>query len=178
MPAATPSQTIGPYWHLLLDPSWADLTRFGAAGVAGAEVITLTGRITDGSGAVVSDACVEIWQASPPVTAKFDGFGRSATDAAGMFRFTTLRPGPVPGVPGANVQQAPHVALTILARGITKALMTRIYFAGDAGHDTDPVLCLVPPDRRATMVARQAAPGVWHLDIALQGDGETVFLDV
>ena len=177
MPVATPSQTIGPYWHLLRDDAWADLTRFGATG----EVITLTGRITDGGASPVTDACVEIWQPSPPVSDMFDGFGRCATDALGMFRFRTLRPGPVAGRhgPQGNAQQAPHVALTILARGITKALVTRIYFEGDAGHDTDPVLGLIEPAaRRETVIARLVAPAVWRLDIALQGPGETVFLDI
>jgi protocatechuate 3,4-dioxygenase alpha subunit len=176
MPIASSSQTIGPYWHLLRDDSWADLTRFGATG----DIIEITGTITDGGGALVTDACVESWQSSPPVSKVFDGFGRAATDAKGKFRFKTLRPGPVPGVhgPRGNVQQAPHVALTILARGLTKALVTRIYFAGDAGHDEDPVLTLIGPARRNTLIAHERAPGTWHLDIVLQGEGETVFLAI
>lgn len=176
MPIASSSQTIGPYWHLLRDASWADLTRFGAIG----DVIELTGTITDGGGNLVTDACVEIWQTSPPVSDVFDGFGRAASDQNGLFRFKTLRPGPVPGVHGAlgNVQQAPHVALTILARGLTKALVTRIYFAGDAGQEEDPVLGLIDPTRRGTLIAHERQPDVWHLDIALQGDRETVFLEV
>ena len=176
MPIASSSQTIGPYWHLLRDDSWSDLTRFGATG----DIIEITGRITDGGGALVTDACVEIWQSSPPVSDVFDAFGRAASDSQGMFRFKTLRPGPVPGAHGArgNVQQAPHVALTILARGLTKALVTRIYFAGDAGQDQDPVLALIDPARRDTLMAHETAPAVWHLDIVLQGDRETVFLEV
>jgi protocatechuate 3,4-dioxygenase alpha subunit len=176
MPIATSSQTIGPYWHLLRDDSWADLTRFGATG----DVITLEGRITDGGGALVTDACVEIWQASPPVSALFDGFGRCATNAEGVFSFKTLRPQPIPGVSGpmGNARQAPHIALTILARGVTKALWTRIYFAGDAGHDEDPVLSLIDPARRGTVIAHETKPGVWHLDIVLQGAGETVFFEI
>lgn len=174
MPVATPSQTIGPYWHLLRDDSWSDLTRFGATG----EVITLTGQIQDGAGNLVTDACVEIWQASPPVSDTFDGFGRCATDAEGRFTFKTLRPGPLPAAGGSNAQQAPHIALTILARGITKALVTRIYLEGDVGHDTDPVLNAVPEARRHTLIARQTSPKTWNLDINLQGTSETVFLDI
>ncbi|MBV8654099.1 MAG: protocatechuate 3,4-dioxygenase subunit alpha, partial [Alphaproteobacteria bacterium] len=100
MPSATSSQTIGPYWHLLEEKAWADLTRFGADG----ELIRIIGTITDGDGAPVSDACVELWQADPPATADFVGFGRCGSDAEGNFHFTTLKPGPVPG--HGNQQQA------------------------------------------------------------------------
>lgn len=177
MPIATSSQTIGPYWHLVEDKSWSNLTRYGASG----DIITLAGRIIDGGGTPVTDACVEIWQTSPPASPTFEGFGRSATNAEGVFHFTTLRPGPVPGMHGSrgNAQQAPHVAMTILARGLTKALVTRVYFAGDSGHDTDPVLGLIEdPARRATLIAHETAPKVWTLDICLQGEGETVFLEI
>jgi protocatechuate 3,4-dioxygenase, alpha subunit len=173
MPAATASQTIGPYWHLVEHPEWADLTRFGAEG----ERITVSGRITDGAGAAVTDACVEIWQASPPADDRFPGFGRAGTDAEGRFRFTTLKPGPVPG--RGNAQQAPHLAVTILARGLMTGLRTRIYFADDPLNEMDPLLSsLVDPAERATLIARAEGPGSWRLDMVLQGEGETVFLEV
>jgi protocatechuate 3,4-dioxygenase alpha subunit len=124
MPTATTSQTIGPYWHLLEDKDWADLTRFGAIG----EAITIEGHVRDGDGAPATDACVEIWQAAPPSSEIFPGFGRAATDAAGKFRFRTLKPAPVAG-PG-NALQAPHLAVTILARGLLVHLRTRLYFSG------------------------------------------------
>jgi protocatechuate 3,4-dioxygenase, alpha subunit len=170
---ATASQTIGPYWHLIEHKEWADLTRFGAAG----DRIVLTGRITDGEGAPVADACVEIWQADPPSDEKFPGFGRARADADGVFRFTTIRPGPVPG--RGNAQQAPHIAIAIQARGLMQALMTRAYFPGEALNETDPVLGLVEdPARRATLIATPAGTGAWRLNIRLQGEGETVFLTV
>jgi protocatechuate 3,4-dioxygenase alpha subunit len=169
----TASQTIGPYWHLLEDQSWADLTRFGATG----DVITLAGRVIDGAGEPLSDACVEIWQSAPPVSATFTGFGRAATAADGSFRFKTIKPGPVPG-PG-NSQQAPHLALTVLARGLLFQLSTRIYFAGDPANENDPILALIEdPARRATLLARETGPGAWHLDILLQGEAETVFFEI
>lgn len=173
----TPAQTIGPFWHLLDDPALADLTRFGPAG----ERIVLVGRITDGDGLAVVDACVELWQASPaaalPGDPVFAGWGRCATDGTGGFRFVTLRPGAVPG-PG-NTWQAPHLALTIFARGILSRLTTRVYFAGDPRNASDPVLGLIDePSRRATLLAIAEAPGTWRLDIRLQGPGETVFLEV
>jgi protocatechuate 3,4-dioxygenase alpha subunit len=173
MPRTTTSQTIGPYWHLLEDPSWADLTRFGAAG----DVITLTGRIIDGAGKPLTDACVEIWQSAPPAGDSFTGFGRAATDSAGAFRFKTIKPAPVPG-PG-NSQQAPHLALTILARGLLIHLSTRVYFAGEPANESDPILALIDePARRATLLAAARDAGNWHIDIFLQGAEETVFFEI
>ena len=172
MPIATASQTIGPYWHLIEHPEFADLTRFGAVG----ERMVLTGRITDGDGAALTDACIELWQASPAASDTFPGYGRAATDADGRFRFTTLRPGPLPG-PG-NVQQAPHVALNLLARGILGRLVTRVYFPGEVLNETDPVLGLIEDAaRRATLLARPAGAATWHIDIRLQGADETVFME-
>jgi len=179
MASATASQTAGPYWHLIDFPDWADLLRAGGpnAGAAG-ERIVLGGAITDGAGAVVPDAMVEIWQAGPDgrYDSGFHGFGRCATDAAGRYRFVTLMPGPVAG-PG-NGTQAPHVTLTIFARGLMRGLVTRVYFAGDPRLPDDPVLALVPQARRPTLLARNAGAGEWQLDIRVQGEGETVFLEV
>jgi protocatechuate 3,4-dioxygenase alpha subunit len=172
MSIATSSQTIGPYWHLIYHPEWADLTRFGADG----ERIVVSGTVTDGAGAPVTDACVELWQSDPAASAAFPAFGRCATDAAGQFRFVTLKPGPVAG--RGNALQAPHLAVTLLARGILIGLRTRIYFAGEALNETDPLLASIDdPARRATLIARPDGPGAWRLDIRLQGEGETVFLE-
>jgi protocatechuate 3,4-dioxygenase alpha subunit len=179
MTHATASQTAGPYWHMIDFPEWADLLRAGGpnAGAAG-ERIVLTGRISDGTGAVVPDAMVEIWQADPQgrYDSDFHGFGRCATDAEGRYRFVTVRPGPVPG-PG-NSTQASHVVVSIFARGLMRALVTRAYFAGDARLAEDPILALVPQARRGTLVAQPTGGGEWRLDIRLQGEGETVFLDL
>jgi protocatechuate 3,4-dioxygenase, alpha subunit len=173
MPIATANQTIGPYWHLLEDKDWADLTRFGAEG----ERVVVTGRLTDGTGAPVSDACVEIWQGDPPSSETFPGFGRAATDADGMFRFVTLKPGPIAG--RGNALQAPHLAVAIFARGLLRHLATRLYFAGEPLNATDPLLgAIEDPLRRATLIAASAGPGAWRLDIRLQGAAETVFLEV
>jgi protocatechuate 3,4-dioxygenase, alpha subunit len=157
MRPVTASQTIGPFWHPLGDPALADLTRFGATGTP----LTLTGRVLDGSGASVNDACIEIWQATPLASPVFPGWGRCATDAHGAFRFTTLAPD----------ASAPYFAVAILARGLVKPLWTRVYFA-DTG---DALLAALPAARRATLLAR-AEPTGWHWGIRLQGDGETVFL--
>jgi protocatechuate 3,4-dioxygenase alpha subunit len=170
---ATASQTIGPYWHLIEDPTWADLTRFGATG----DRIVLTGTLFDGAGDIITDAAVEIWQSSPPASDIFPAFGRCRTDSAGAFRFITLKPGPVPAL--GNAQQAPHVAISIFARGLLKALTTRLYFDHEPGNETDPVLSLIEDEaRRRTLLARQVSPDTWNLDIRLQGNNETVFMEI
>jgi protocatechuate 3,4-dioxygenase alpha subunit len=166
----TPSQTVGPYWHLLGGDLASDLTRMGAEG----ERIEIAGTIFDGDGAPVTDACLELWQSDPSASESFTGFGRCATDANGRYHFTTLKPGPVRG-PG-NGTQAPHIALTVLARGLLHHLVTRMYFAGEPLNDTDPVLAAIDPARRATVIASASGGARWVFDIRLQGEGETVFL--
>ena len=173
MPSATSSQTIGPFWHLIEHPEWADLTRFGAAG----HVTRLTGTVVDGDGNPVTDAAVELWQADPPADERFPAFGRSRTDEAGRFQFTTLQPGPVPG--RGNALQAPHFAINILGRGILTRLYTRAYFAGEKLNETDPLLSMIDdPARRSTLIARPEGAGTWRMDIRLQGEGETVFIAI
>jgi len=174
---ATSSQTIGPFWHLIEHPEWADLTRFGAAG----DRITLSGSVVDGDGNPVTDAAVELWQADPRADESFPGFGRCRTNQRGEFRFTTVKPGPVPG--RGNAQQAPHLAIALHARGLLKGLLTRAYFADNPLNETDPLLSTIEdPKRRATLLARPESEDHWRLDIRLQrgprGETETVFLDV
>ncbi len=112
-------------------------------------------------------------------TQDFRGFGRVATDADGWFRFTTIRPGPVPG--RGNALQAPHIAVALFARGLLKQLFTRIYFAGHPLNETDPVLLSIDDAaRRQTLLAAPdgSDAGMWHLDIVMQGENETVFFDL
>jgi protocatechuate 3,4-dioxygenase alpha subunit len=171
-PAPTGNQTIGPFWHLLEEKEWADLTRFGPEG----ERIVLTGTLYDADGPM-PDGCIEIWQSDPPADDRFPGFGRSGTDRYGQFRFTTLKPGPVRG--RGNTEQAPHLAIWVHARGLLHPLATRAYFHGDPLNATDPVLSSIEDGaRRDTLIARPDGLGVWRLDLRLQGDGETVFMAV
>ena len=177
MRSATSSQTIGPFWHLIEHPEWADLTRFGAAGAR----LTLTGSVKDGDGNPVTDAAVELWQADPPADETFPGFGRCRTDERGEFRFNTVKPGPMPG--RGNAQQAPHFAICLHARGLLKPVMTRAYLDGDPLNETDPLLSSIEDaKRRATLLARSVGESQWRLDIRLQrgphGETETVFLDI
>jgi len=193
MPERTPSQTVGPYLHLGLTQG-----AFGAPeifspmvanpGLPGTHV-RIEGRVCDGEGNLVPDALIEIWQADdkgryahpadgrPLASNSFRGFGRCATDRDGIFRFSTIKPGPVAGPNGA--MQAPHINVSVLARGVLKRLFTRIYFAGEPANAADPILALVPDDRRGTLMAKPdpAKPGVLRFDICLRGKDETVFFD-
>jgi protocatechuate 3,4-dioxygenase alpha subunit len=142
------------------------------------EVIELVGRVLDGAGAPTPDVLIETWQADPDGrydAPGFRGLGRAATADDGAFRLRLVKPGRSAG-PG-NSLQAPHLAIGILGRGLLKRLVTRAYFEGDDGLDEDPVLALVPLERRATLIARREAPGRYRLDIVLQGQDETVFFE-
>jgi protocatechuate 3,4-dioxygenase, beta subunit len=177
---ATTSQTVGPFFKIGFEP----LERIELAAKASAgERVTVEGRVLDGMGNPVPDACLEVWQADSDgryvekEEGNSGGFGRIPTDDHGRFRFTTVRPGQVPGVNG--VPQAPHLAVSIFMRGLMKRLVTRMYFPGDLHNDQDAVLGLIPPERRRTLVVQESAEagGVLHWDIVLQGTNETVFLD-
>jgi protocatechuate 3,4-dioxygenase alpha subunit len=184
------SQTLGPFFNFALttNSSLGVLARDGAEG----ERIRLAFRVVDGEGTPTSgDAMVELWQADargcyahaldPRAGAhdpNFYGFGRLETDANGECVFETVKPGPVPD--GSGGSQAPHINVIVLARGLLKHLYTRVYFAGEPANAHDPVLSLVPEDRRATLLATPAPgrPSTWSIEIRLQGEGETVFFDV
>jgi protocatechuate 3,4-dioxygenase alpha subunit len=182
---ASTSQTIGPYLRIGLE--WMQIEDMAPPGVAG-ERVRIEGRVLDADGKPVNDAAIEVWQAnshgkyaSPedsqekPLESAFRGYGRSLTDDAGAFRFRTIKPGRVPG-PGASLQ-APHLVVTVFMRGLLKQLVTRMYFPDEPANADDPVLKLVPPERRATLVARKGSEGVLQWDVILQGSAETVFFD-
>jgi len=181
----TPSQTVGPYLHLGLTDA-RSISRVAGDGAKG-ERVWLTFRVLDGEGVPVPDAMIELWQAdSEGKYAHQDGnadgtgfgFGRLAMGEDGSCTFETIKPGCVPG-PG-EATQAPHINVSILGRGILKRLSTRLYFAGETANAADPVLALVPENRRATLLAspHPTRPGNWIFDVRLRGDQETVFFDV
>jgi protocatechuate 3,4-dioxygenase alpha subunit len=192
MPALpiTPPQTVGPFFSgcLLKD----DLSVLAGPDTEG-EHIRIAGCVLDGDGQPVPDALVEIWQAhahgryNPPLDTRelpldpaFTGFGRFGTDNEGRFAFETVKPGPVPF--DEETRQAPHICVTVLARGLLSHLSTRLYFADDPANAADPVLQRVPPERRETLLAQpepQPHEGhtVYRFDIVLQGERETVFFD-
>jgi protocatechuate 3,4-dioxygenase alpha subunit len=183
--ALTPSQTIGPfYWGTLVNAYRADLAPPGVAG----ERIELVLSLFDGEGVLISDGLFEIWQANShgrynhpddrrnlPLDEGFEGFGRASTDARGEAHFTTVRPGRVPWPRGG--MQAAHVNISLFARGLLNRVATRLYFDGDPALAEDPVLKLVDPARRPTLIAKRDEAGAWRLPIHLGGAHETVFFD-
>jgi protocatechuate 3,4-dioxygenase, alpha subunit len=193
----TASQTAGPYVHIGLAPGAAGFSIFRQElgwEIAGArtpgERIRVEGVVLDGTGAPVKDVLLEVWQADASgiyphpedprhaeVAPDFRGWGRVISDFdTGLWRIETIKPGVVPGRNGRAM--APHLNLWIVARGINIGLQTRMYFE-DEDNAADPVLNLIEqPQRRETLLARRAGPGQYRFDIRLQGEGETVFLDV
>jgi protocatechuate 3,4-dioxygenase, alpha subunit len=184
----TPSQTVGPFFHLGLTTDARSVSCMASAHAKG-ERVWLRCRVFDGENQPVSDAMIELWQADAEgryqgcnentgADPECRGFGRMATDEEGRCEFETIKPGRVPGPD--DVHQAPHIAAAIFARGLLKQLFTRIYFANEPSNADDPILALIPLDRRGTLMAQPdpARPGHWNFDIHLQGEQETVFLDI
>jgi protocatechuate 3,4-dioxygenase, alpha subunit len=159
----TPSQTIGPFLSIGL--TWPD------GHVVVPDGIRIAGVLTDGAGEPVSDGLVETWQADPDGRFDGPGFGRCATDPEGRFTIVTAKPGAI------GDGQAPHIDVSVFARGLLDRVVTRIYFPDEgAANATDPLLASLPPERARTMVAVPDGPGALRFDIRLQGEDETVFL--
>jgi protocatechuate 3,4-dioxygenase alpha subunit len=188
----TPSQTVGPFFAYSLTPEQygyaftSIATPVVTTDEKAGERIRIEGRVLDGKGEPIADAMIEIWQAdgqgryAHPADQRasntgFRGFGRcgTGTDPDNKFWFETIRPGAVDG------EQAPHVSVAVFMRGLLVHAYTRIYFPEDAAaHTRDPVLAAVPAERRATLIASRAGPGLYRFDIHMQGDRETVFFDL
>lgn len=188
----TPTQTVGPYLSLGLP--WPDGPDVVPDGTPGA--VLIGGTVVDGTGALVPDALVETWQADPDgrfdhpddprgaaksTVEGFRGFGRCPTDDEGRWWIRTVLPGALPDEApdgsDARPAEAPHVNVSVFARGLLDRVVTRIYFPEHAdAHATDPLLAAVPEARRHTLVAVAEGPGRYRFDIRLRGEGETVFL--
>jgi protocatechuate 3,4-dioxygenase alpha subunit len=184
---ATTSQTVGPFFSIGMCRSIKQ--NLADASVSG-ERVSIEGRVLDGEGQPVPDAILEIWQANSQgkyahteddqdkqLDANFSGYGRIPTNAEGKFHFTTIKPGQVPDPDGKL--QAPHIVVSVFARGLLRRLVTRIYFPAEPANDLDFALKLVEPARRETLIAKKLADGVGALEwnIVLQGSDETVFFD-
>lgn len=159
----TPSQTSGPLWGfaLMFEDSQS------AVDPESADAIRLEGRVYDGHGPLAYPDCLlEVWQG--------EQFARSRTDEEGRFRFVVRKPDALEAPDGT--QLAPHLNVSVFARGLLKQAQTRMYFPDEAANATDPVLELVPEGDRHTLIAREE-DGVLRFDIHLQGEQETVFFD-
>jgi protocatechuate 3,4-dioxygenase alpha subunit len=186
---STPSQTVGPFLSIGLP--WPGGERAVPEGTPGE--IRIGGRIYDGDGELVPDAMVEVWgpdsdgnfadmhgHGGESKVDGFRGFARSGYEEGdGTWQVFTLKPGPVPKAEGDGTQ-APHLDVSVFARGMLNRCVTRIYFGDDAAANAhDPVLATVPEDRRHTLIAEPSADGDgYEFDIRLQGDGETVFFEL
>ncbi len=184
----TPSQTVGPYFAMRLP--WPEGPYVVPAGTPGA--ITILGRLYDGAGDAIPDGMIETWQADPngrfahpddprgPVAdgdKAFRAFGRAQTRHDGSFTIVTLKPGPLPF--GDGRVEAPHIDVSVFSRGMLDRSVTRIYFPDEqAANEADPVLALVPAERRGTLIAAPAGDGLLRFDVRMQGPDETVFFDL
>src|SRR5262245_21918395 len=172
----TPSQTAGPYLPIGL---LRELVPTALVDPADPRAIPVRGRLLDGAGEGVRDGMVELWQADDAGrygTEAFRGFGRSGTDDDGRFAFVTLKPGRVPWPEGGL--QAPHIAVGVMARGLLKRVVTRLYFPDETeANDADPVLAALSASQRETLVAVPDDDGL-RFDIRLQGAPQTTFFAV
>jgi protocatechuate 3,4-dioxygenase alpha subunit len=187
-PEPTPSQTIGPFFHdALLSEDRSELVPPHHP-----RAVRIEGTVYDGAGEPVPDAMVETWQANetgrytdptdgredlPHGPETFSGFGRSGTGTDGRFAFVTVKPGPVPCPDGSL--QAPHIMVSVFARGLLKRLITRIYFPDESESNAqDPVISSIEgPEFRKTLVAKDEG-GVLRFDVHLQGDNQTAFFEL
>ena len=184
--APTPAQTVGPFFSIGLPwPAGPDAVALGTPGA-----LTISGQVYDGAGELVPDNLIETWQADPqgrfadlhdygyPAGPSqldgFRGFARSGAEIGdGSWAVRTVKPGPLPGLGGG--EQAPHIDVSVFARGMLHRCVTRIYFADEAeANARDAVLQSVPADRRDTLLAVPTDDG-YRFDIHLQGPQETVF---
>jgi protocatechuate 3,4-dioxygenase, alpha subunit len=187
-PELTPSQTVGPFFHdALVDEDRSKLVATGHP-----SAVRIEGTVYDGAGEPVPDAMVEIWQANesgrysdptgdrenlPHEPGTFSGFGRSDTAKGGKYFFVTVKPGPVPGRDGSL--QAPHVMVSVFARGLLKRLVTRVYFPDEKdANSSDPALSSIEDLKlRDSLIAREDT-GVLRFDIHLQGENQTAFFEL
>lgn len=187
----TAAQTVGPFFAPALLREDCRRNILAGPQTAG-ERIRIEGIVLDGDNLPVPDALIEIWQANAhgrynhpadqglgALDPSFSGFGRSGTAEDGSYWFETVKPGPVP-FDGSQLQ-APHICVTVFARGLLNHLVTRLYFEDEAANSNDPILLRVPEQRRPTLLARREMSGDlirYRFDIILQGANETAFFNV
>jgi protocatechuate 3,4-dioxygenase, alpha subunit len=165
--AQSPSQTIGPMYGYALYEAGMDST----VEAGDPQAVTLEGLLLDGDDEPIPypEGLIEVWQG--------DQFARARTDAFGVWRVRVRKPDSLPPLPDAS-PQAPHLNVTVFARGLLKQAQTRVYFPDETtANSTDPILGLVDPDRRELLIAQRLQDGTLKFDIRIQGDRETVFFE-
>lgn len=183
----TPSQTIGPFFAVMRPLGSNRLVPEGHEAA-----IRVTGTLFDGEGTPVVDGLIEVWQADesghyphledphfrPGIATGYGGFGRCATDSTGQFSFVTVKPGQVPGYD--ERMQAPHIVVSVFARGLLRRLVTRLYFPDELhANANDPVLSSIADDAvRTTLIAEPSGDRNVRFDIHLRGERETAFFAV
>ena len=165
MATLTPFQTVGPFLHIGIRAGFEPLSPARPEAL-----ISIRGRLLDGAGAGIPDGVLEWWHPELPFVQ------RSFTGEGGSFAITTIKPSTLK-TPDGRVQ-APHLAIRVLGRGIQTQYLTRLYFEDEADTAGDPILNLVPADRRPTLIARPTASREYQFDVVVQGQNETVFFDI
>ena len=179
----TAEATIGPFFPpRYVDAGASDLTVFEGRAARG-EALEVHGRVVQEDGTPLENLVIEIWQAdaggifrhpADPRQAQADpnflGWGRAATDRGGNYRFRTIRPGAPEG-------RAPHINIMVMFSGLMRILKTTLFFEGEMGNVSDPVLLSVGSGRKELLLARQEKPDQFRFDIRLRGDNETPFFD-
>jgi protocatechuate 3,4-dioxygenase alpha subunit len=186
METPSPYCTIGPFFPTEFADECGDLTVFEGKTAQGQHIF-LTGRVVEDGSVPVGNAILEIWQAdangifrnaldprSSEADPGFFGWGRARTDAQGRYRFRTVMPGSPSG-------RRPHINVMVLAIGLTRRLVTTMFFAESRGDVQDRVLSCVPEAaRRRLMAVRDksldaASVAGYRFDIVLRGENETPF---
>jgi protocatechuate 3,4-dioxygenase beta subunit len=192
----TLSELTGPvYGHHPIGPTDNDLTNH-CAGPPQGERIVVAGRVLDEDGRGVPHALVEMWQANAagryahtldnhpvPLDPNFLGAGRAITDAAGNYRFVSIKPGAYPWRNHHNAWRPAHIHFSLFGPAFVTRLVTQMYFPGDPLMSIDSVLQSIPDkEAQQRLVSRfdlSLTEPEWALgyrfDIVLRGRRATPF---
>ena len=181
----TPFQTAGPFLHIGCMPNTikinnlykSDLGKTPFKNKSESEFITIEGSVFDGNGNALDDVMLETWQCDEKGQFKVDkGFARFIPDElTKKFNLKTVKPGSSKDFEGKT--HSPHISLSISCRGLNMTLNTRVYFNDDY-LKSDPLLSIVKTKNIKSLIAKKIEKNKYLFNIFLQGDKETVFLDI
>ena len=185
----SPYCTIGPFFPYAFVDGLEDLTHFEGRTASGT-VIEISGRVLEEGGRGTKNSILEIWQPDAsgifrhpldPRCAQADpgfrGWGRARTDSAGNYRFRTVLPG---SYNENGAPRCPHINVMILALGVTRRMVTTIFFSEEPASVNDVVLNCVPDATRRRLFAvpkEESGSGIaaYSFDFILRGENETPF---